>query len=500
MTDPTRLAAGEHRAETTGDDWVAPLPGSWLRNFRLGEWLPEPITPLFETWLLERIESSCFTGMTTAGLTTHVTVNGYYFHSPGGPRQLLRLGRQHPFKLLVNFGLVRSRPDLVDRWIIAPAARDWELVLLPQYRQLVEDGWTNLEAFSPVELLGVIDEVADAAGRYFGSITKVAGFAWKAEWALARFYRKHLSERLGGSHQVLLAGIGAAPRVAPDHAVYSLDWVRPTLGEVRVPTTGATATSTSRLAALAGAREQFELACREVLTAHRRRARAFERLLDVSRRAATRREAQVADFTLGWPFMRAVVIRLGTLGVEAGVVAAPEDVFFLTRAELTEIARGTKADHRAHVARRRLEWQRRAALTPPPHLGPAAQAERIAARWSGTRAPNDEQTEVLAVTGIPASPGRATGPARILRCADDFDSLHEGDVLVAPLTTPAWTPLFNLAAAIVIEGGTVLAHASMVAREFGLPAVVSAHAATSLLLDGELVTVDGSTGAVTRRS
>src|SRR5947208_17168152 len=88
--------------------WAAPSPGPWLRNFRLGEWLPDPITPLFESWLLERLETSCFRGMVADGFPTHVTVNGWYYHSPLGARglrRLLRMGR-HPVKLLLTFGLV----------------------------------------------------------------------------------------------------------------------------------------------------------------------------------------------------------------------------------------------------------------------------------------------------------------------------------------------------------------------------------------------------------
>jgi pyruvate,water dikinase len=100
------------------------------------------------------------------------------------------------------------------------------------------------------------------------------------------------------------------------------------------------------------------------------------------------------------------------------------------------------------------------------------------------------------VSGSPASPGRATGKVRIVRSSDEFDRLKAGEILVAPLTAPAWTPLFSRAAAVVTDVGSALAHASIIAREFGIPAVVGCVDATTRLRDGMVVTVDGTRGTV----
>jgi rifampicin phosphotransferase len=78
----------------------------------------------------------------------------------------------------------------------------------------------------------------------------------------------------------------------------------------------------------------------------------------------------------------------------------------------------------------------------------------------------------------------------------DFDRFQPGEVLVARATAPAWTPLFAYAAAVVTDGGTLAAHASLVAREYGIPAVVGTSDATTRLSDGQLVLVDGSAGTV----
>ena len=110
--------------------------------------------------------------------------------------------------------------------------------------------------------------------------------------------------------------------------------------------------------------------------------------------------------------------------------------------------------------------------------------------------PEGRLTVGNALSGLPASPGRASGPARVIRTPEEFDRLQPGDVLIAPVTTPAWTPLFARAVAVVTDTGSPLAHASLAAREYGIPAVVGTGSATARLQNGQMVTVDGTTGLV----
>lgn len=104
----------------------------------------------------------------------------------------------------------------------------------------------------------------------------------------------------------------------------------------------------------------------------------------------------------------------------------------------------------------------------------------------------------MAVTlnGTAASAGTAQGAARIIHGPDDFGRFQLGDVLVCRTTDPAWTPLFGMAAAVVTESGGMLSHAAIVAREFGIPAVVGVRDAMTLLADGTSVTINGSLGTV----
>ena len=104
---------------------------------------------------------------------------------------------------------------------------------------------------------------------------------------------------------------------------------------------------------------------------------------------------------------------------------------------------------------------------------------------------------VVLVQGLAASAGRASGVVRVLQTPQERDRLQPGDVLVAPMTSPDWVPTMRRAAAVVTDGGGMTCHAAIVSRELGVPAVVGARNATTVLRDGELVTVDGAQGLVT---
>jgi len=146
---------------------------------------------------------------------------------------------------------------------------------------------------------------------------------------------------------------------------------------------------------------------------------------------------------------------------------------------------------------REATWQRQRRLpapltlgTPVPLIGdPIARA--VAAARGGRQLPPG------AIVGHPASAGRATGPVRLVTGPADFAAFADGDVLLAAATAPAFTPLFARAAAVVTDGGTLAAHASLIAREYGIPAVVGTGDATRRLRTGQMVTVDGGAGTVT---
>ena len=100
------------------------------------------------------------------------------------------------------------------------------------------------------------------------------------------------------------------------------------------------------------------------------------------------------------------------------------------------------------------------------------------------------------IKGLGASAGKVTATARLLFSPEDFGRMKQGDVLVAVTTTPAWTPLFTMASAVVTDIGGPLSHSSIVAREYGIPAVLATGNATRHIRDGQTITVDGGAGTV----
>ena len=136
-------------------------------------------------------------------------------------------------------------------------------------------------------------------------------------------------------------------------------------------------------------------------------------------------------------------------------------------------------------------------MTPPaalPIKGGARFLGIDVSRWLPART---GQTSGNVIKGVGASPGRVMGVARVIHGPDEFDQMQPGDILVAKITTPAWTALFALASGVVTDVGGLLSHSSIVAREYHIPAVLGTGVATERVGSGQRITVDGDAGVVT---
>jgi rifampicin phosphotransferase len=477
--------------------WTPPAAGYWMRNFRLGEWLPEPMTPLFADWLLDRIDHGERQATRDHVGTTlpfpNAAINGWYYLAtpPLSPRTILTAllqGRGRLLRFMRHAVLGPGRdPVAADRQLLAGLADQWRTELLPRYQRLVHDGEQQLPTASPEELVGIVDRVGSAAGEQLFSLAVVGGSAWKMEGALARFYRQHLAASVAASVQLLLAGLPGSQPDLPAHAVQSLDWAHATAGELgwQPPR------PSDRHRELAARRDALTAQCVALLGDRPQLQGRFRALLEVAQRYAVLREQQARQLTLGWPLLRRCALRLGQNLHAHGVIEQHEDVFYLTRSELD-----TSAPLQELVSRRRAAWHRQRRLLAPLTIGrpPRLLAQELLAAVDAVRTTSPAPQG--AIVGQPASPGRASGPVHIVHGPGDFDRFRSGEVLVTRATAPAWTPLFARAVAVVTDGGTLAAHASLVAREYGIPAVVATGDATARLRDGQLVTVNGSAGTV----
>ena len=494
--DPAAVAATRSLTGTAAR-WDAP-PGAFARNFRLGEWIGDPVTPLFESWLLTTMEETMHADYARlvgqpAPRPLHVIVNGWYYYNLGFlPASARAVARMLP-GLLVRFARDPRRvapaiPPLA-RFGIDLYVKEWRVDILPHYLSAVARAESDVET-APVDLLAaIVDDLATLAGHYFTSITMVAGYGWKTEIPLAQFYRKHLRDLVGGHHQQLLRGLSVPS--TPAHAVSSLDWYFPTAGDsVAIPDRDRD----PRHARLTLGREELERRARAALSPTL--CARFDRLLAEAQRASKLREEQVADLTRAWPLFRRALARIGEAFLSRGTVRAVGDVYFLTRLELTQALHDPTTDLGGLAGERRRKWEYERRLAAPLILGdpPRMLTTLLDAADRALRDP--ASAAATSVRGTPASPGRATGRARVIRSADEFDQVQAGEILVCSVTTPAWTPLFARIAAVVTDVGSVAAHASIIAREYGIPAVVATGDGTSRIADGSRITVDGGAGLV----
>jgi rifampicin phosphotransferase len=184
--------------------------------------------------------------------------------------------------------------------------------------------------------------------------------------------------------------------------------------------------------------------------------------------------------------------QLGLVGVElaaAGRITEPDDVFFLTMAEARQALDGQDCTRVVSGRRESYERELRRRKVPRVLLSDGTEPEALSVA--------DSQAVDGALVGTPASSGRITGSARVI--LDPVGAhLEPGEILVAPSTDPGWTPLFLTAGGLVMEMGGANSHGAVVAREYGIPAVVGVPDATHLIATAEQITVDGAAGTVTK--
>ncbi len=248
-------------------------------------------------------------------------------------------------------------------------------------------------------------------------------------------------------------------------------------------------------------RQELARAAREKLAASPEKLERFEALVEASRYNTRVTEdhsfwidqMSVATFRR---FCQSAGMRL----VSKGLLDEPDDVFFLYKHELRDLLAGG-ADLRPTVRERRESLKESARVVPPDHLGDPTPANpdpffiAIVDKMLGLL-PVEPSSDPSIITGVAASPGSVQGTARVVRSLLEASKLQKGDIMVCEMTVPTWVPLFATVSAVVADSGGILSHCAIVAREFGLPAVVGTHVGTTMLKDGMTVTVDGARGLV----
>jgi rifampicin phosphotransferase len=485
------------------------------------------------------------------------TVNGYgYYDVSFTPKQTTQMALSMPRVLVSTLPqLMRTARQrwqaarasymaVVERWQAADLATTPAVALLngaheivdqaAQYYLSVQSGILPGAYMSEALFMMVYDKFLKR-GDDPTALTFVLGFdsapiqAEKSLYDLAQWVRGQpgvaatLATMSGEQFMTLYgeqAGLGAADGAWPElwrrladhlerfgHTIYDLDFAKAVLTDDPLPVletlkfflSDQAPNPYQRQAAAESARQQ---ATRSMLVRLRgARLRIFRRLVDIAQGFAPLREDALADIGLGWPVLRRMLREVGQRLVAGDVIGTPDDVFWLKWDELRASAPTLDVgqhigDYRALVARRRTIWQRQRAQTPPVALPLKGGARMFGIDFSSVLPARSDQPEGDLLKGIAASPGQVTSQARVIHGPDEFAQMRPGDILVARITTPAWTPLFALAAGVVTDVGGPLSHSSIVAREYHIPAVLGTGVATERLSSGQRITVDGDAGTV----
>jgi len=239
---------------------------------------------------------------------------------------------------------------------------------------------------------------------------------------------------------------------------------------------------------LAVEREQLAQNCRRKLTNPIKRA-VFNHLLVRAQYGSAFRENIKSELIKLMASMRSILLELGRKLAARSLIADSDDVFFLKLEELGQLTRGqSKVDIKEIIAARRADYEKWQSISPP---------GVIFGRFNpDAYIPADVNADANLLDGLAVSPGVVSGKARVILRADDNEQVQAGEILVAPFTDPGWTPYFIPAAGIVMDQGGLLSHGAIIAREYGIPAVVNVGNATRIIKTGQTIQVDGDRGVV----
>jgi pyruvate,water dikinase len=218
---------------------------------------------------------------------------------------------------------------------------------------------------------------------------------------------------------------------------------------------------------------------------------SFRVLLRFARDYMALRENQQFTIGRGFPLIRRTLLRLGDIHCQRGVLESPFDIFFIKHREMLNEDLESLLEDQIDISERMKRFHVFCGIEHPLVMTEGEEEDLMAMLFKHELPVDGED-----MMGIGASPGAYTGNARIIMDPKDLDLLEKGEVLVCHTTNPAWTPVFSMAGAIVTDIGGMLSHGAVVAREFGIPAVLGTTTATKRIETGDLVEVDGGKGIV----
>jgi len=525
--------------------WVTSASKAFMARGSFAEFVPDPVSPLFATLAVPIAQDATrkmindFIGITDEESYLFEVVNGYVYvgikNKYMGKMLLATVTKSK--KVLQNskerWEAVRAKSiTVVNKWKTRNPAELSALELLTGVREL----FGATAEYYTVAQSGAIPAASSSElpfSRYYDMLVKrkddptattfLLGFenlplrAEKALYDLAMWAKgqPELADYLMRTPaETICTALQSEPLPAPvsgefatrfadyqaefGHTLYDLDFAKPVpaddpaplIDAIKVYMDGKGSNPYERQRIQTKRREQAEQAITSRLGSLRKKW--FLKLLKWAQESAPVREDCIADMGLGYPTLRRFLNEFGKRLTASNVIAQPEDIYWLEAQELDELAKALEKaealpNYAELVERRRTAWQRARDVTPPVTI-----PEK---KWVSKLMVHDNP-EGDTLKGYGASAGKTTAPACVMRGPEDFSLMHPGDVIVAVTTTPAWTPLFAMASAVVTDIGGPLSHSSIVAREYGIPAVMATGVASKRIKNGQMITVDGGAGII----
>ena len=537
--------------------WEPQEPGSFLMRNQVVEFMPGPLSPLFEELYIPAVDEGFalrrdWLDGTTDGLERaanysrrgNETVNGYAYRY---------LGPANPPKPSTPPPMAREKQMTIDAVssVCYEWPRRWRHDKLPVYLATIEQ-WHQLDVAKAEdeELLDGICKLTRADAHYWEAANSVLALPRWQDQALQNFLQQHAPDKGFTSGMLLDASNSKTMQAQMDlwaiarqiqsneslnelvvrtpaskllsaikshqeggavtdalvhylsqygHSIYSLDYAEPTPCQDPTPVLSALKTQVqdrtyNPIAQQAEVDDRRQQALREITQYFKGRLRwQFRwRLFWAQRFYANRDEGQ---FYVGaaWPVLQRLALELGERLVSVGTLGRADDVYYLLSTELSQAIDAHKKSEsvpdllQKTIERKELrEAQKR--LTPPERIVPRKPDDEV-------KVPDDKPDNVYQGTAV--SPGKITAEISIIHSPADFEQMMPNSILVCPFTTPAWTQLFSHAVGLVTDIGSITSHGSIVAREYGIPAVLGLGDITKRLVSGQVITVDGDAGTVT---
>ena len=524
--------------------WDAPGDGQWLHGGGTFEMITEPVSPLFESFLLPIFVQNIITMMDDMGLKSvlpeipYRVVNGYiYLHMD------LHLRPWHVFGVIRDFAVhLNSMQD-----------QEREQAL---YRQSVFAlSQPPAKEITHAQILERLQSLGKAAMRYWLQIMKIVQVIYRQEKGFTDFYKRirregdveaevflrgqkirpweaecssfelaQLAQTLDGTADVLKENVASAQSILEEtasgreflaalekhlstygHQLASFDPRLPTLADDPRPVlTEIQAFLNGKQSPMARQQKMEEERNQAIqISLSRLSARDQERfrnLLAEAQGAARVRENALFDVGLAWTEMHRCALDLGQRLVQASIITNADDIFWLRWDESQRIV-SSLDENKIAASMDGLIRERRNSVdlwskVEPPYLLPVGSRPSFWWKYIFPTPELQQHPDAHTLIGLGVSPGKITATARVVKRIEEMDQLNPGEILVAHTTTPAWTPLFARAAGLVTDLGGPLAHGSIVAREYGIPAVMGTGDATRKIRSGQTITVYGSEGKV----